>query len=160
MTRIVKAMTVAAVSAVATLAALPAMAQTKVEAGQLVCKGGAGVGLILASKKTYACSFKPIGKGPTHGYRGTITKVGLDLGITGETTLVWTVLAASADLKPGSLAGNYAGVAANASVAVGGGANVLVGGSKNQITLQPLSIQGQTGVNIAVGIAGFALRSN
>ena len=43
------------------------------------------------------------------------------------------------------------------SVGVGGGANVLVGGFNKTIALQPLSVQGQTGVNLAVGIAGLSL---
>ena len=38
---------------------------------------------------------------------------------------------------------------ASATVGVGLGANVLVGGSGNSIALQPVSIEGTTGLNVA-----------
>ena len=60
---------------------------------------------------------------------------------------------------PGVLAGDYAGVSAEATVVVGGGANLLVGGSSKTITLQPLSVQAQTGLNVAAGVTSFQLRA-
>lgn len=132
--------------------------EAKVVAGTLTCKGAGNVGLILGSQQTLSCKFDPVGKAPTHLYRATITKLGLDVGVKGPSTMVWTVLAATSDLRPGTLAGGYGGVSADASVGVGGGANALVGGSKNSVVLQPLSVQGQTGVNLAVGIAGLELK--
>lgn len=141
--------------------AMPATAQTaKLEAGTLTCKGKGSVGLIVGSKQTLSCSYNPAGKGPNASYTATITKVGLDVGVTGPQTLVWTVLASTNALPAGALAGTYAGVAADASVGIGGGAKALVGGNKNSVTLQPLSVQGQTGVNVAVGVAGLQLRRN
>ena len=53
--------------------------------------------------------------------------------------------------------GNYGGVGANASVGVGFGGNFLVGGPQNAYGLQPLSVQGQTGLNVAAGIADVEL---
>jgi hypothetical protein len=143
----------------ATLFTAPmAVAQSsKVEIGTLTCSGSGGVGYIVGSKKTFSCRFKPIGQ-PSQSYRATITKIGVDVGVTGNTTLVWTVLAPAANVKGRVLAGNYGGAAANAAVGIGGGANLLVGGFRNSITLQPLSVQGQTGLNLAVGVAGMALR--
>ena len=138
--------------------ASPAHAQSKVEAGTLTCQGGSGVGLLLGSKKTYVCTFSANGGRTRERYGATITKIGIDIGVTGESVIVWTVLSAGSSVRPGMLAGNYAGAAADASIGVGGGAKLLVGGSKNSITLQPLSIQGQTGVNLAVGVAGLTLR--
>jgi hypothetical protein len=44
----------------------------------------------------------------------------------------------------------------SASVGVGVGANVLFGGG-NSISLQPLSIEGNKGVNVAGGIAEMTL---
>jgi hypothetical protein len=44
------------------------------------------------------------------------------------------------------------------AVGVGGNANALVGGSNDSIALQPVSVEGQTGLNIAVGVAGLTLR--
>ena len=38
------------------------------------------------------------------------------------------------------------------------GANALIGGSNNTIALQPVSVQGQTGLSVAAGVAGLELR--
>lgn len=124
--------------------------------GTLTCKGGAGVGLILGSKKHYDCVFKPT-KGAPQTYEGSVTQVGLDLGFTSSVTIVWAVFA-STDLPDRALVGDYVGANADASLGVGVGTKVLVGGSKSTVSLQPLSVQGQTGLNVAVGVADLALR--
>jgi len=139
----------------------PVAAQgAKLVAGTLTCKGKGSVGLILGSKQTLSCSFNPASNRPKEYYTATITKLGLDVGVKGKSTMVWTVLSSTTDLPSGALAGQYAGVAADASVGVGGGANALVGGNKKSVTLQPLSVQGQTGLNVAVGVAGLKLTRN
>src|SRR3972149_2351199 len=94
-------------------------AQGKIEVGTLTCSGGEGVGLILGSKKAYGCTFAPSGGGRREAYSASVTKVGLDIGFTGKTVMVWTVLAAAQTLAPRALAGTYAGVVAGASVGVG-----------------------------------------
>lgn len=143
------------------LAAGSASAQdAKVVAGTLTCKGKGSVGLILGSKETLQCSFNPAGKTPPHGYTASITKIGLDVGIKGPSVMIWTVLSATSELPAGALAGNYAGASAEASVGIGAGANALIGGSKNSVVLQPVSVQGQTGLNLAVGVAGLKLQKN
>lgn len=126
------------------------------QVGTLTCKGGAGVGMILGSKKHYDCVFKPV-KGPSETYEGSVTKIGLDLGFTSKVTIVWAVFSSS-DLGPRALVGDYVGANADASIGVGAGTKILVGGSKNTVSLQPLSVQGQTGLNVAVGVADLALR--
>lgn len=162
MTRAIALLLPAAVVAAA-LAVAPIGAdaqEAKVVAGTLTCQGKGSVGLILGSKQTLACKFNPAGKTPPQSYTATITKIGLDVGIKGPSVMVWTVLSATSELPAGALAGNYAGVSAEASVAVGAGANALVGGSKSSVVLQPLSVQGQTGLNLAVGVAGLKLTRN
>ncbi len=140
-------------------AATPAAAQrNQVEVGTLTCSGQGGVGYIIGSKKTFSCRFASARDGYRERYTAVITKYGLDVGITGPTTLVWTVLAAERRLTPRALAGNYVGASADASIIVGGGANALVGGSRRSFTLQPFSVQGQTGLNLAVGVSGLRLR--
>ena len=47
--------------------------------------------------------------------------------------------------------GSYGGVSAEATAIVGFGANVLIGGFQKSITLQPISIQAQTGLDLAAG---------
>jgi len=132
-------------------------AQGKLEAGTLTCKGKGAVGLIVGSKQTLTCTYVP-GKGPKQTYTATITKIGLDVGVRGASTVVWTVLYSTDIVPSGGLAGSYAGVSADASVGVGGGASALVGGSNKSISLQPLSVQGQTGLNLAAGVSGLTLR--
>lgn len=136
----------------------PALAQAKIRAGTLTCHGGAGIGLVLGSKKTYACTYTSASGRHVDDYSASVTKIGIDIGVTGESVIVWTVLASTDALEPRALAGNYAGATADASIGVGGGAKVLVGGSDNAIVLQPLSVQGQTGLNLAVGVAEMSIQ--
>ena len=140
------------------LAASPALAksgQSGVKIGVLNCEVSAGVGLIVASSKTVKCTFDgTVGK--KDRYTGTIEKLGIDIGFTGKGVMAWAVFAPG-KVSRGALAGRYAGATAEASVAVGLGANVLVGGSNNSIALQPLSVQAQTGLNVAAGIAALRL---
>lgn len=135
-----------------------AAAQNKVTLGTLTCSGGAGPGLILGSKKSYRCRFEPSNAGGTETYTATVTKIGLDVGVTGKSVMIWTVLASSGKTRRGMLAGNYAGAAADVAIGIGGGAKVLVGGSKKSVILQPLSVQGQSGMNLAIGVANMTLR--
>jgi hypothetical protein len=128
--------------------------RTKV--GALTCDISAGIGAIIASKKQVTCMFTPSARGPREVYVGSITKFGLDIGATSGGEMVWSVFAPS-NRKFGALAGHYAGATAEATVGVGAGANVLVGGSNRTVTLQPVSVQGQTGLNLAVGVAGLDL---
>lgn len=133
-------------------------AQTSVSVGTLTCTGGEGVGLILGSTKTYDCSFSPLNSETTESYQAKVTKIGLDIGITGTSVIVWSVLSPTQDIQSRALAGTYSGAAADASVGAGGGAKILVGGSGNTISLQPVSVQGQSGVNLAVGVAAMTLQ--
>jgi Protein of unknown function (DUF992) len=129
----------------------------RVQVGVLECRGGASVGFIVGSVTNLGCVLRVEGL-PEDRYVATIRKVGLDLGITEETALAWGVYAPVARLGPGDLSGNYAGAQGSASVGVGVGGNVLVGGSNNSIALQPLSVQGQVGLNVAAGLESLELR--
>jgi hypothetical protein len=87
----------------------------------------------------------------------TVRRWGVDLGVTDQTRLTWAVTAPAGRVGRGMLAGNYGGVGANASVGVGFGGNFLVGGPANSYALQPISVQGQTGLNVAAGVADIEL---
>lgn len=137
------------------LMAAPAMANSGIKVGVLNCDVSAGVGLILGGSQSASCVFE--GANGAQNYEGRISKVGLDIGVTDAAVMSWVVFAAG-NLAPGSLAGTYVGATADAAVAVGLGANVLVGGSGNSIALQPVSVEGQTGLNVAVGLAEFKLK--
>ena len=128
-----------------------------VKLGVLNCNIAPGVGLIVGSSKKVSCTFTNR-NGRTERYHGSIGKIGLDLGVTGRGRAAWLVFAPG-NVGRSSLSGTYVGGQASASVIVGLGANVLVGGFKNNINLQPISVQGQTGLNIAIGVASLNLRA-
>ena len=134
----------------------PAAAQ-QLRTGVLTCDVSAGIGLIVTSQKEVACSFVPDrAELMREDYDGTITKYGLDLGIVGGGVMIWSVFTQTY-AGPGFLAGDYIGATGEASVGAGVGANVLLGGSNRTVTLQPLSVSGQIGLNIAVGVASLRL---
>jgi hypothetical protein len=143
-------------AAVIWFSAEPAFARSGVRVGTLTCNVEGGVGLVLGSRRNMTCTFRPT-SGRREAYTGRITRVGIDIGVTRRAKMTWLVFAPG-KLKPGSLAGNYGGASAQATVGVGLGANVLVGGFKKSVALQPLSVQGQTGLNLAAGVAGLRLR--
>jgi hypothetical protein len=123
----------------------------------LTCNVAGGWGFVFGSSKSVRCTFARAGGRPEH-YAGSINKFGVDIGYTQGGVLVWGVFAPSANLAPGALSGNYGGVTGSATVGVGAGANVLVGGSNRTISLQPVSIEGNTGLNVAAGIGSITLR--
>ena len=134
-----------------------AQPQDRVAAGSLTCDVSAGFGVIVGSKRTVNCTFAPSQPGPVEIYSGAITKLGIDIGATAGGVMVWLVYAPTS--RPaGALTGTYAGASAEATIAVGLGAYVLVGGSNRTIALQPVSVQGQVGLNVAIGVAELDLR--
>jgi len=140
------------------IGSVAAQAADRVKAGTLSCDVSGGIGLIIGSKKSMTCRFEPVAPGwVPEAYVGSIGKLGVDLGATTGAKMVWAVFSAGSP-APGALAGDYAGATAEATFAVGLGANVLVGGSHRTIALQPVSVTGQTGLNVAAGVALLQLR--
>jgi hypothetical protein len=134
-----------------------AEAQGGVRIGTLTCHVASGWGFVFGSSKTLRCTFAPA-PGRAEFYAGTINKFGVDIGYTQGGVLIWAVFAPTANLGPGALNGNYVGATGSATVGVGAGANVLIGGSNSTISLQPVSVEGNTGLNVAAGIGSISLR--
>jgi hypothetical protein len=149
--------TVAAALVLAAASSDPAAAQ-RVKTGTLECDVSSGWGWIIGSVKSVNCLFTPDIPGPRESYVGTISKFGLDIGATGRQQMLWAVFIDHYGGTIGALSGDYVGATGEATVAVGLGANVLVGGSNRSVALQPVSISGQTGLNIAAGVAQLQLR--
>jgi hypothetical protein len=145
---------IAVAALVASLASANAL--SPVRAGVLQCQGGQNVGFVVGSVTSLECVFRSEGRRP-EPYMATVRRFGVDLGFTQQTQFSWAVSAPNSRVGRGELAGNYGGVGANASVGVGGGGNFLVGGPQNSYALQPLSVQGQTGLNVAAGVADIEL---
>jgi hypothetical protein len=130
----------------------------QLEVGKLDCDISAGVGMILESKQTVSCTFTPSPShpGPTQTYKGSIDEFGLAIGDVKAGRMIWLVSSVNGQPLSG-LQGTYRGVEADASLGLGGGAKVLVGGSQDSVSLQPLSLEGEEGVNVAIGVASLKL---
>lgn len=126
--------------------------------GILTCKVEPGWSFIVGSSKPLYCDYKPT-KGRPERYVGEIQKAGVDIGYTDGATMVWAVLAPTSDaFGKDALEGEYVGASAGAAVGVGAAVNVLVGGFDKSVTLQPISVEGGTGVNLAIGVAALKLK--
>lgn len=136
--------------------AVPASA-AGVNVGTLACQVESGIGIFVGSSRDVVCAFHPV-KGRDQYYRGSLTHVGLDIGFTSGTTVVWAVVAPGS-VKRGALAGHYIGASAEATLGLGAGVNVLVGGLHHTFTLQPISVQGQIGLNLALAAASLDLHA-
>jgi hypothetical protein len=129
----------------------------RIRTGVLNCDVSAGIGLVIGSQRSVNCLFTPDQPGPQEGYFGTISKLGLDIGVTAGGVMIWGVYA-DTTRGYGFLAGDYAGASGEVTIAAGLGANVLVGGSSRTVALQPVSVGSQVGLNLAVGVANLSLR--
>jgi Protein of unknown function (DUF992) len=135
-----------------------AQQESVIKIGTLQCDVSAGLGAVIASSRNMDCVYRPV-RGRRETYSGTIRRFGLDIGVTTRGVLVWSVFAPGRGVQPGALAGEYIGASAEATVFAGLGANALVGGSDRSFALQPLSVQGQTGLSLAAGVGQLVLVS-
>jgi len=134
-----------------------AQIQQGTKVGALTCRLSPSVGFIIGSQQRLACRFVPDGPFPPENYLGVFGRIGLDIGITAGGVLAWGVYAPTTGPMRGALAGSYGGASGAIGVGLGAGANVLYGGSARTITLQPLSLSGSVGLNLALGVAGLTL---
>jgi len=132
-------------------------ARTRAKIGLFNCTLAPSIGLIIGSRQRMDCRFESK-TGAVDRYSGTISRLGLDLGFTAGGRMLWAVSARTKGVQPGGLAGTFVGASGNIALGLGVGANALVGGSDRSLTLQPLSVSGQAGVNLALGVAGLELR--
>ncbi len=135
----------------------PATAQSNINVGALSCDVSAGIGMILAQKQTMRCTFRPNKGGPVDLYLGQINEYGVGIGEVAAGHLIWGVVAPSSGVPAGALAGTYVGVGGEVTVGAGVGGNVLIGGTGRAFSLQPISVEGQTGLNIAGGVTTVTL---
>jgi hypothetical protein len=129
-----------------------------VRVGDLTCNVASGWGFVFGSSKDLHCTFR--GNDRREHYTGSISKFGVDIGYTEGGVLVWGVFAPTSDMRQGALQGDYAGASAQATVGLGVGANVLIGGLDKSIALQPISVEGSRGLNVAAGIGAISLKAS
>jgi hypothetical protein len=135
----------------------PTFAQSRIAVGVLECRAGPSTSFVVGSVRDFDCIFRPDGA-PPQRYGATIQRIGVDLGWSNDASLLWQVFAPTVVIGPGALAGGYGGVSAGAAVGLGVGANALAGGLGNSFALQPLSVEGQTGLNAFAGVSSLELR--
>ena len=128
-----------------------------VRVGTLTCNVASGWGFVFGSSKDLHCTYH--GNNHSEHYVGSISKFGVDIGYTEGGVLIWGVFAPSSDMRKGALAGDYGGAKASAAIGVGAGANLLLGGFDKSIALQPLSVEGEKGLNVAAGVGAISLRA-
>jgi hypothetical protein len=148
---------IACVSLIGVLASPTADAQQPFRVGTLTCNTSPRVGLVLGSRQDMRCVFRA-SAGPQYNYSGLIRRVGLDIGVTRGGTLVWLVFARNSLIGRPTLRGSYVGASGNVALGIGLGAKVLVGGSRRSVMLQPVSVEGQIGINLALGVTNLILR--
>lgn len=129
-----------------------------VKVGVLSCHVDAGWGFVFGSSKEMQCAFRS-NRGEADYYTGTMNKLGVDIGYTGDGELVWDVIAPTSDTRKGGLEGDYGGATASVTVLAGVGANVLVGGLDKSVALQPVSVEGNSGINVSAGAGAISLRA-
>ena len=153
-----KLLSPAVIGAALALAPAAAHAETGVKVGVLKCYVDGSVGLVFGSTKTVRCYYTPLNSRRREWYTGHINKYGIDLGYTKRGVMLWTVMAPTKGIKRGALAGSYGGITADLAAGYGISAKALIGGFKRSVALQPLSIEGVEGINVAAGIAELTLR--
>ena len=146
------------VAATVAFAGAASAAPNGVKVGTLSCHVSSGWGYVFGSSRDLHCDYHPSKAPAGERYAGTISKFGVDIGYTSGGELIWEVFAPTSDLRHGALQGDYAGATAGATIGVGLGAHVLIGGLDKSIALQPLSIEGNTGLNVAAGIGAINLK--
>jgi hypothetical protein len=134
-----------------------ATAREPFRVGTLTCDTSARVGLVLGSRQELRCVFLAT-NGRRYIYRGFIRRLGLDIGITRGGTLLWRVFARNSGIGEGTIRGSYVGASGNIALGLGLGAKLLIGGSRRSMILQPLSVEGLIGINLAAGVANLVLR--
>jgi hypothetical protein len=130
----------------------------RIKLGALSCHESAGWGFIFGASNAVRCTFTSGDR--VEYYDGSIGKFGLDIGYQKSGVLLWEVVAPTNHYGPDALAGHYGGLTVGATIGLGLEANALIGGSTSEIALQPLSIEGTTGLNVAAGVADLTLRAH
>lgn len=131
---------------------------TWTQAGVLTCKLNPSIGFVIFGHQSMECRFVPPAPNPPQIYEGALNTVGIDIGVVGTGGLAWGVLAPTAGVPEGALAGTYVGASGDVALGAGVGANVLVGGSNRSFALQPLSVEGSVALDVTLGLSALQLR--
>ena len=128
-----------------------------VNVGSLQCRVAGGMGFVFGSSKDMDCLLRAARRQSASAMSAPSTSTASTSASPRKRR--WSGWCSRrARSAKGALAGDYGGATASAAVGAGVGANVLVGGSSKQITLQPVSVEGSAGLNVAAGVAAVTLK--
>jgi hypothetical protein len=144
------------ITAMTSYAAAEAPSGTKI--GALNCQLAPSTTFIVGSHDPMRCRYTPDGPFQPEFYDGVINTIGVDIGFKTGGEMTWAVIAPTLGAPRGGLAGEYLGASGGVTPGVGIGANVLIGGSERSFVLQPVSVQGQTGLDLTLGVSGLVLQ--
>jgi hypothetical protein len=145
-------------AAVLGFAAVTPASAADVRVGLLNCRSVQASSYVVYSNQPLNCIFTPSNGAPVEYYQADVTRFGAQAGFNNNVELGWAVFAPTLNMGPGALTGVYGGVSAGAAFGVGVGANGLVGGNNDSLALQPVSVEGQTGVNVVATVTRVDLQ--
>ena len=151
------ALTIASCAVALSASLAPAQAASGIKVGVLTCSEAPSTGFIIGSSADLNCRFEGTDGRPQF-YTGHVSKLGIDIGHVSGGTLTWAVFAPASNLNPGVLQGTYGGLTAGVALGAGIGANAMIGGFDRSIQLQPLSVEGLSGADIAAGVGSIDLK--
>jgi hypothetical protein len=128
------------------------------QVGMLTCRVNPSIGFVIFGHQSMECTLAQNAL-PPQRYEGALNTVGIDIGVTAGGVLGWAVFAPTQGAPAGALAGEYVGASGDIGLGFGAGVNVLMGGSGRTFALQPVSLEGSVGVNVALGVSGLKLRA-
>ena len=126
--------------------------------GGLTCEPSPRVGLVIVSRQIIRCVFRSSDPARHLVYSGSIRGLDFDIGAARGGTLRWVVFAPNRRISRRALRGNYEAADGGSVSSLGLGANVLMGGTLRTIYLQPLTVEGQIGINLAAGVSNLSIR--
>jgi len=157
MPRISRSLAIVAISLLAVASDTSISAAGDIASGFLNCNVAGNLSFVFGSSRDIKCIYKPGNGSPQENYTGSIKTFGVDIGYQSSGVMIWGVVAPTNNAGPGALAGDYVGATATVAAGLGVGANALVGGYKDSVALQPLSVEGIKGINVAGGIGALTL---
>ncbi|MDQ8729079.1 DUF992 domain-containing protein [Bradyrhizobium sp. LHD-71] len=147
-----------AAAAMLAVTIVPATAQQPTALiGVLECTGGRSAGYLVGSVTELNCMLTRNGR-RVEPYVAQVRRIGFDVGFTDRWMMAWEVYGPTPRVPPGGTSGGYGGAGASATVGVGAALNQLIGGPGGSLSLIPLGVNGQRGVNLAFGFEGMEIR--
>ena len=124
--------------------------------GTLTCSLSASIGLVVGSQRNVSCLFRGTSGEPDEPYTGTMTRVGLDVGLT-TGSVIFGRCSRTRTATKGCSPAPIPGRRQKCPLPLVSAPTSSSAGSNRTLALQPLSVQGQIGLDIAAGVGSLDL---